>query len=74
MRHWKSENFLAKFHRPLLFYLHDSPSNKGPVCDYHDCNLKMFHDFTPKISAVIFLTVCDTILTVLVWRIRYQIN
>ena len=33
-----------------------------------------FNSFTPKISSVILLTVCHTILMMLVWRIWYWIN
>ena len=33
-----------------------------------------FNPLTPKISLVILLTVCQTILIMLVWRIWYQIN
>ena len=34
----------------------------------------MFDPFTPKVSLVILLTVCHTVLVMLVWRIWYWIN
>ena len=34
----------------------------------------LFNPLTPKISSVILLTVCQTILIMLVWRIWYLIN
>ena len=34
----------------------------------------MFDPFTPKISLVILLTVCHTVLVMFVWRIWYWIN
>ena len=33
-----------------------------------------FNPLTPKISLVILLTVCHTVLVMLVWRIWYWIN
>ena len=47
--------------------------------DTSNCNLvpgafPSFNTFTPKISSVILLTVCHTILMMLVWRIWYWIN
>ena len=34
----------------------------------------VLYPFTPKISSVILLTICHTVLMMLVWRIWYWIN
>ena len=36
--------------------------------------MKRINPLTPKISLVILLTVCQTIIIMFVWRIWYQIN
>ena len=64
----------AKLWCPLFkFFTWSSPRVKNKVLRNSEC-MQVLNPLTPKISLVILLNVCHTVLVVLVWRILFCIN